>query len=83
MKKEHIRTIQEASYFLGLIGKYIALLENTEELYIISYCSIDRFNIEDAIKIPKCLTKEFKQKLEAFFENEYSKYVNELKAIEL
>lgn len=84
MNNEHIKTIQSTSLFIGTIGTAIALLQNSEKLYIVSDYSIQTGNrYNEAILIPKELIEEFKQRLTSYYTEEYNKYVKELKAIEL
>ncbi len=84
MTKEYIKRIQDVSFFMGMIGKAIAFLQNTDNLYVVSDYSVQvRTYNEEAIPIPKELTEEFKQRLVSYYTEEYNKYVKELKAIEL
>ena len=84
MKREDIKKLQETSYYMSSISKGLALLENSDELYIISdYSYKVNLTPDDTIKIPQCLVQEFKQKLTNYFVERYNEFAKTLKDIEL
>jgi hypothetical protein len=84
MKKEEIQTLHKTAAEIGFISKYISIIQNSEELYIVNddifHSSIDYCGV---IKIPENLKVEFKQKLLEYFVSEYNESVYKLKNIEL
>lgn len=83
MNNDELREISRAADALGIINKAIATLQHGDRLYIVTDYSLNvRFNVDDAIVIPKDLLEEFKQKLLAYYAKRYNEIINELKPID-
>ena len=84
MDKDKLKKISSAADSLGKINRAVTILQNTDELYIITDYSIKcGLHPDDEIVIPRCLVEEFRQRLLDHYTRRYNEIVEDLKKVTL